>query len=125
MAEPIFERVRRDLARYAHHHELPSLPATPSPERNTIMSIATELEAKIDEVAENVSGWFDDLKAKAAPVITKADQYESKIEADPFIGSYLEANFAVPEHLVSLALDFLQKLVSTTAGQAPAQQPAA
>ena len=97
------------------------------------MGIATELEAKIEEVAENVSGWFDDLKAKAAPVVVKAQQYEAKIESEPFIGAYLAANFAVPEHLVSLGLDFLAKLVSVSApapaavvdDQGPAEQPAA
>lgn len=131
-AEHLLQRAEHP---FRHDSDLPSQTATqpdqqpqeaamttPAPADAAPRGIAAELESKIEEVATNISGWFDDLKAHAAPVVDKAVRFEQQIEGDKFIGGYLAANFSVPEHLVSLGLDFLAKLVSASAS--PQETPA-
>jgi hypothetical protein len=93
---------------------------TPAPDTTAHSSLAEAFTAKLEEVRSEVGNWLESLKTEAAPVVSKAQQYETKIEADPFIGRYLAANFAVPEHLIDLGLDFLGKLVSASQQAQPA-----
>lgn len=121
------ENAWHDLTSHHGHHPYPEQ-QHPVQKGTPAMSIITDLanaSAKVDEGIKNIEGWFDDYKPKAAAVIAEAQRIDAQVTGDPFIQGYLGAELAVPEHLVSVALDFLGKLVSVDKGAAaPAVTPA-
>lgn len=122
------ERVWRELTHHKSpspydHHDAAQQRITAQPEGINVSmldALRTEVQAAEDKAAEV----YNHAKTVIEQHLPGIEAAVTAVENEPFVKAYLGSTLAVPEHLVSLALDFLGKLVSVNS-VAPAAAPVA